>query len=176
MCALTHTVSLRHTGCLLSQSVMTASLPSRNGTTYPGMVPTKQSSRFWNQSSSGPSSTAPLHRAPEVSNCCVQAGYELFDLPQEFIDLTFGVVTIATSIVATLLGGLFIDMVGSSVKNAMAFCGWTALVSHLLSICCSLFYGEGACRPAACPKEDLSIVLDAMTSTICVSADAPASI
>ena len=62
----------------------------------------------------------------------VQAGYELFDLPQEFIDLTFGVVTIATSIVATLLGGLFIDMVGSSVKNAMAFCGWTALVSFLM--------------------------------------------
>lgn len=66
----------------------------------------------------------------------MQAGYELFDLPQEFIDLTFGVVTIATSIVATLLGGLFIDMVGSSVKNAMAFCGWTALVSHLLGRCC----------------------------------------
>ena len=58
-----------------------------------------------------------------------QAGYELFDLPQEFIDLTFGVVTIVTSIVATLLGGLFIDMVGSSVRNAMAFCGVTALVS-----------------------------------------------
>ena len=75
-----------------------------------------------------------LHRVSEACTCCVQAGYELFDLPQEFIDLTFGVVTIATSIVATLLGGLFIDMVGSSVKNAMAFCGWTALVSPLLSI------------------------------------------
>ena len=62
---------------------------------------------------------------------CAQAGYELFDLPQEFIDLTFGVVTIVTSIVATLLGGLFIDMVGSSVRNAMAFCGVTALVSPL---------------------------------------------
>ena len=62
----------------------------------------------------------------------VQAGYELFDLPQEFIDLTFGVVTIATSIVATLLGGLFIDMLGSSVRNAMAFCGWTALVSFFM--------------------------------------------
>lgn len=60
---------------------------------------------------------------------CMQAGYELFDLPQEFIDLTFGVVTILTSVVATLLGGLFIDMVGSSVRNAMAFCGFTALVS-----------------------------------------------
>ena len=59
----------------------------------------------------------------------MQAGYELFDLPQEAIDLTFGVVTIVTSIVATLLGGLFIDMVGSSGRNAMAFCGLTALVS-----------------------------------------------
>ena len=71
-------------------------------------------------------------------SACMQAGYELFDLPQEFIDLTFGIVTIATSIVATLLGGLFIDMVGSSVRNAMAFCGWTALVSittHQESAC-----------------------------------------
>lgn len=40
-----------------------------------------------------------------------QAGYELFDQPQEVIDLTFGVVTLLTAIVATLLGGLFIDMV-----------------------------------------------------------------
>ena len=28
--------------------------------------------------------------------CRMQAGYELFDLPQETIDLTFGVVTLAT--------------------------------------------------------------------------------
>ena len=65
----------------------------------------------------------------------MQAGYELFDLPQEFIDLTFGVVTIVTSVVATLLGGLFIDMVGSSVRNAMAFCGFTALVSTYQAEC-----------------------------------------
>lgn len=58
-----------------------------------------------------------------------QAGFELFDLPQETIDLTFGVVTIATSIVAVLLGGLFIDMVGSSIRNAMLFCSAGALVS-----------------------------------------------
>ena len=72
----------------------------------------------------------------------MQAGYELFDLPQEFIDLTFGVVTIATSIVATLLGGLFIDMVGSSVRNAMAFCGCTALVSYLMASHAMAFCGE----------------------------------
>lgn len=59
---------------------------------------------------------------------CLQAGYELFDLPQETIDLTFGVVTILTSVVAVLLGGLFIDMVGSSIRNAMLFCSAGALV------------------------------------------------
>ncbi|KAK9904850.1 hypothetical protein WJX75_003822 [Coccomyxa subellipsoidea] len=61
-----------------------------------------------------------------------KAGYELFDLPQETIDLTFGVVTIATSIVAVLLGGLFIDMVGSSIRNAMLFCSAGALVGLLV--------------------------------------------
>ncbi|CAL8464686.1 g4221 [Coccomyxa elongata] len=60
------------------------------------------------------------------------AGFELFDLPQETIDLTFGVVTIATSIVAVLLGGLFIDMVGSSIRNAMLFCSAGALVGFLV--------------------------------------------
>jgi hypothetical protein len=57
-----------------------------------------------------------------------QAGFELFDLPQEEIDLIFGAVTIATSIVAVLLGGLFIDLVGSSIRNAMLFCAAGALV------------------------------------------------
>ncbi|BDA49430.1 probable protein spinster homolog 1 [Coccomyxa sp. Obi] len=61
-----------------------------------------------------------------------KAGFELFDLPQETIDLTFGVVTIATSIVAVLLGGLFIDMVGSSIRNAMLFCSAGALVGFLV--------------------------------------------
>ncbi|EIE19048.1 MFS general substrate transporter [Coccomyxa subellipsoidea C-169] len=61
-----------------------------------------------------------------------KAGYELFDLPQETIDLTFGVVTIATSIVAVLLGGLFIDMVGSSIRNAMIFCSAGALVGLIV--------------------------------------------
>ena len=64
---------------------------------------------------------------------CAQAGYELFDQPQEVIDLTFGGVTLVTAIVATLLGGVFIDLVGSSVRNSMRFCGWTALASLNLS-------------------------------------------
>lgn len=83
----------------------------------------------------------------------MQAGYELFDLPQEFIDLTFGVVTIVTSVIATLLGGLFIDMVGSSVKNAMAFCGWTALVSIFFLI---LSFGRKL-RSAPEPSEALPL-------------------
>ena len=100
----------------------------------------------------------------------MQAGYELFDLPQETIDLTFGVVTLATgerstclcmaahsaafvdtvsqpqlclhpAIVATILGGVFIDMVGSSIRNSMLFCGWTALVSYaaLILLLCFLW-------------------------------------
>ena len=75
----------------------------------------------------------PLHSAVFPPNkrlgvAHAQAGYELFDEPQEVIDLTFGVVTLITAIIATLLGGVFIDMVGSSIRNSMLFCGWTALV------------------------------------------------
>ena len=39
------------------------------------------------------------------------------------MDLTFGVVTILTGIVATIVGGVCLDIVGSSLKNAMLLCG-----------------------------------------------------
>ena len=63
----------------------------------------------------------------------MQAGFKLFGISEEAADLTFGIVTIATSVVATLLGGLFLDAVGSSVRNAMFFCGWSALIGFLVT-------------------------------------------
>ncbi len=73
-----------------------------------------------------------LHRvlaAPR--SCCMldaralrlQAARELFNLQGDSVDLTFGVVTILTGIVATIVGGVCLDIVGSSLKNAMLLCG-----------------------------------------------------
>ena len=54
---------------------------------------------------------------------CLQAARELFSLQGDSVDLTFGVVTILTGIVATIVGGVCLDLVGSSLKNAMLLCG-----------------------------------------------------
>ena len=54
---------------------------------------------------------------------CLQAARELFNLQGDSVDLTFGVVTILTGIVATIVGGVCLDIVGSSLKNAMLLCG-----------------------------------------------------
>lgn len=53
----------------------------------------------------------------------LQAARELFNLQGDSVDLTFGVVTILTGIVATIVGGVCLDIVGSSLKNAMLLCG-----------------------------------------------------
>ncbi len=61
--------------------------------------------------------------SPAICLACTQAGYELFGVGRESIDLTFGGVTIVTAVVATLLGGWALDRVGSSIKNAMLLNG-----------------------------------------------------
>lgn len=60
----------------------------------------------------------------------MQAGHELFGVGREAIDLTFGGVTIATSVVAILLGGWAVDRVGSSIRNAMLLNGEHAHQHH----------------------------------------------
>lgn len=69
----------------------------------------------------------------------LQAAHELFGMGREMIDLTFGVVTIATAVVATLVGGWSLDYVGSSIKNAMLFQGkhghiWNSAGSFRLTV------------------------------------------
>ena len=54
---------------------------------------------------------------------CLQAARELFSLQGDSVDLTFGLVTILTGVVATIVGGVCLDVVGSSLKNAMLLCG-----------------------------------------------------
>lgn len=53
----------------------------------------------------------------------VQAAMDLFQMPEQNVDLAFGVVTIAAAAMACLLGALAVDIMGSSVRSAMIFCG-----------------------------------------------------
>ena len=51
-----------------------------------------------------------------------KAGAKVFQLPPEGADLKFGAVTVATGVVGTVLGGLALDRVGSTMRNALAIC------------------------------------------------------
>eukprot|EP00891_Asterochloris_glomerata_P005956 jgi/Astpho2/5956/Aster-02438 len=72
-----------------------------------------------------------------------QAARELFNLQGDSVDLTFGVVTILTGIVATIVGGVCLDIVGSSLKNAMLLCAWSTLGSFLM-IEAAFFFPSGS--------------------------------
>ncbi len=53
----------------------------------------------------------------------MQAAAALFSMPHENVDMAFGLVTIAAAALACLLGALAVDVMGSSVRSAMIFCG-----------------------------------------------------
>ena len=70
---------------------------------------------------------------------------------RESQDLTFGGVTIATAVVAILLGGWALDRVGSSIKNAMLLHGIHRPVIHtaVRSACVSSAQ-ENCCAEQCC--------------------------
>lgn len=51
-----------------------------------------------------------------------KAGRDTFHIAGETADLTFGGVTVATGVAGTLLGGVVLDRMGASLKNALLIC------------------------------------------------------
>lgn len=51
-----------------------------------------------------------------------KAGAQVFSLNPEGADLKFGAVTVATGVVGTILGGVALDRLGSSMRNALGIC------------------------------------------------------
>ena len=51
-----------------------------------------------------------------------KAGAKVFTLNPEGADLKFGAVTVATGVVGTILGGVILDRVGSTMRNALVIC------------------------------------------------------
>ena len=51
-----------------------------------------------------------------------KAGAKVFYLDPEGADLKFGAVTVVTGVVGTILGGVVLDRVGSTMKNALSIC------------------------------------------------------
>ena len=51
-----------------------------------------------------------------------KAGAKVFSLNPEGADLKFGAVTVATGVVGTILGGVTLDRVGSTMRNALIIC------------------------------------------------------
>ena len=51
-----------------------------------------------------------------------KAGAKVFTLNPEGADLKFGAVTVATGVVGTILGGVTLDRVGSTMRNALIIC------------------------------------------------------
>lgn len=56
----------------------------------------------------------------------------MFGSPEATIDLVFGVATIITAVIATLVGGYLVDRAGSSIATCMAFCGCSALAGFVV--------------------------------------------
>ena len=51
-----------------------------------------------------------------------QAGKDAFDVPPKKADVSFGIITVITGILGTLLGGVALDFMGSSLRNGMVLC------------------------------------------------------
>ncbi|KAL6785341.1 hypothetical protein ACKKBG_A03445 [Auxenochlorella protothecoides x Auxenochlorella symbiontica] len=63
-----------------------------------------------------------------------RAGREVFDIPAPTADVTFGGVTVFTGIVGTLIGGVALDGMGSSIHNALLLCAAGLAAGCLLLI------------------------------------------
>lgn len=51
-----------------------------------------------------------------------KAGAKVFHLAPAGADLKFGALTVVTGVVGTIVGGVALDRVGSTMKNALAIC------------------------------------------------------
>ncbi|KAK9837488.1 hypothetical protein WJX81_006376 [Elliptochloris bilobata] len=67
-----------------------------------------------------------------------KAGRDTFRITGETADLTFGGVTVATGVAGTLLGGVLLDRMGASLKNALLICAGGAAVG---CVCVALGFG-----------------------------------
>lgn len=63
-----------------------------------------------------------------------KAGAKVFTLNPEGADLKFGAVTVATGVVGTILGGVTLDRVGSTMRNALVICCISNVVGALLLV------------------------------------------
>ena len=57
-----------------------------------------------------------------------KAAKETFHVQGDTADFVFGAVTFLTGVLGTLLGGLALDFVGSSIANALRLCGAYSLL------------------------------------------------
>lgn len=51
-----------------------------------------------------------------------KAGAKVFSMTPEGADLKFGAITVITGVIGTVLGGVALDKVGSTMTNALAIC------------------------------------------------------
>ncbi|KAL0039798.1 hypothetical protein WJX77_008229 [Trebouxia sp. C0004] len=63
-----------------------------------------------------------------------KAGAKVFTLNPEGADLKFGAVTVATGVVGTILGGVTLDRVGSTMRNALVICCISNVLGALLLV------------------------------------------
>ncbi|PSC73072.1 putative sphingolipid transporter spinster-like protein 2 [Micractinium conductrix] len=63
-----------------------------------------------------------------------RAGQEVFGISPERADLTFGAITVVTGTLGTLAGGLLLDRVGASMRNALLLCAGGIAVGSALAI------------------------------------------
>lgn len=68
-----------------------------------------------------------------------KAGKRIFNLEGETADLVFGGVTVLTGVFGSLIGGLLLDWLGSTLSNANLVCGLGQLVGALLLLPAFLF-------------------------------------
>lgn len=60
-----------------------------------------------------------------------KAARDIFSLPPETADLLFGGITVATGVAGTLSGGVALDALGPSVRNALMLC-----TGEMRGLCC----------------------------------------
>lgn len=51
-----------------------------------------------------------------------KAGAQVFSMTPQGADLKFGAITVVTGVIGTILGGVALDRVGSTMTNALAIC------------------------------------------------------
>ena len=110
---------------------------------------------------------------------CAQAGNVLFEEWQKEIDVSFGLATIMTAIVATLAGAWLVDHLGSSIRTSMLFCGISTLLGFGLlqaafaipdtfPVFLALFaLGEVACFAGTAPASEPHLPWAAAGAALC---------